>query len=101
MGRHCNIQSNNPSINLSQDVEEICSPFFKKYGINGFSYSRVFQDGSRSELWSDAEALYHTFLNKKYITDQYTPDNYKREERYIFLPNKIETYQKDIRKMYQ
>lgn len=91
---------NNKSLILAEKVESICQPLFKRYGINGFSYSRIFKDGSRSELWNNADALYHIFLRKKYINNIYTPDNYTNNERYVYLSNKIKNFPDEIRKKY-
>ena len=89
------------TINLSQCVKSICTSFFERYGINGFSYSKVFSDGSRAELWSNAEALSHTFLKKKYIASTYTPKNYSTDERHVHLASKIESCPKEIAEMYR
>lgn len=93
-----NAKSN--SISLTKDVALICNPLFRKFNINCFSYSRVFSDGSRSELWSDAESLLHTFIEKRYLTKNYTPTNYKKTERYVSLPHKIEEYTGDVKEEY-
>jgi LuxR family quorum-sensing system transcriptional regulator SolR len=96
-----NITLQNQSLLLAEEVNLLCSPLFKKLGINGFSYSRIFLDGSRSELWSNADALCHTFLRKKYIADTYTPENYQNDERYVLLANKIENSSSEIKKKYE
>ena len=91
----------NESLLLTKDVQAICQPLFKEYGINGFSYSRVFPDGARSELWSNHHALYHTFIKKKYITNNYySPNNYKKDEKYVFLANKIENCSLSMKERY-
>lgn len=100
MSRQSKINSKNQSFLLAADVQAICAPFFKKFEINGFTYSRVFQDGSRSELWSNSQALHHSFLNKKYISDIYTPDFYDENERYVYLPSQVEYYPSEIKKKY-
>jgi len=100
MGSRCRININCQSFILVNEVNLICESFFSQYNINAFSYSRVFPDGSRSELWTDADALYHTFFNKKYIADTYTPDNYQEDEKFIFLENKLEIYPDIIKKKY-
>lgn len=94
------VDLNSKSLVLAGNVHSICKPLFKKYRVSGFSYSRVFQDGSRSELWNKADALYHTFLRKKYIADTYTPDNYNDDERYIFLSEKIKNCPDEVNRKY-
>lgn len=95
-----NIQIENTDI--SKIVKEICKNFFEsyKFKINGFSYSRVFPDGSRSELWSDVQALNHTFFSKKYISKIYTPDLYKNNEKMLLLEEKIPFFKEDVQENY-
>ncbi|SDG41684.1 regulatory protein, luxR family [Paraburkholderia phenazinium] len=90
----------NPSLTAAQDVAAICKDLFRKTEINCFSYSRVYKDGSRAELWSDADALEHTFCKKKYIVGAYTPDFYGANERYAILESKIESFQIALRQRY-
>lgn len=101
MSNACKIYSDSQSLILAKEVRTICAPFFKDHAINSFSYSKVFLDGSRAELWSDADALHHSFVNKKYIANTYTPDNYKEDDRYIYLPSKIEGHSRDVREQYK
>lgn len=89
----------NPSSSL--DTLDICKPLFDKFDLNAFSYSRVFNDGTRSELWTDAAAFEHTFYKARYIVGAYTPQYFKNKERYSFLKNKIETYPSDIKERYR
>lgn len=100
MSRPCKLTLNHPSAQLSKEVQGICLPLFEGFGINAFSYSRVFPDGSRSELWSDPDALHHTFINKKYIAQNYTPDNYNNNERYVYLMSKASQSREEMGKMY-
>lgn len=100
MGRHSKPNIDNQSLLLAKEVRWLCAPLFRKHNINSFSYSKVFLDGSRAELWSDADALHHSFINKKYIANTYTPDNYKDEDRYVYLPNKIESHPQPIKMEY-
>ncbi len=88
------------SILIADEVLQICNPLFEKYRINGFSYSRIYPDGSSEELWSDSLALEHTFLKKKYIVGVYTPKYFSNNERYAFLPSKIESYPDDLKRRY-
>jgi len=85
---------------LSLHTLDICRPFFKKSGLNAFSYSRVFKDGSRCELWTDAAAFEHTFHKARYIVGAYTPQYFQKNERYSFLENKIESYPHELRDRY-
>ena len=77
-------------VQASNEIKEICSPFLSSLNLTMFAYSRVFNDGSRSELWTDLKSLEHSFIDKKYITDVYTPSIYSEDDRYVFLPNKVE-----------
>lgn len=80
------------SLSLSEKVLAICTPFFKSYQLNAFSYSRVYPDGERTELWSDIQAFEHTFFKKKYIVGAYTPQYFGNDESYIYLPSKVNEY---------
>lgn len=90
----------NISLIAANDVASICRDFFASSEVNCFSYSRVYKDGSRSELWSDARALRHTFIEKKYIVGSYTPAYYRENERYAILENKVESFSEETRKRY-
>lgn len=85
---------------VSLQALNLCRPFFAESGLNAFSYSRVFRDGSRCEVWSDEAAFEHTFKKAKYIVGAYTPQFFSRSEHYSFLPNKVETYPKELRERY-
>ncbi|MEZ0602716.1 response regulator transcription factor [Paraburkholderia sp. IW21] len=90
----------NFSFMAAHDVIALSQDLFIKSGINCFSYSRVYPDRSRAELWTDPNALRHTFLIKKYIVGAYTPACYTEEERYSLLDSKIETFPPNIRERY-
>lgn len=78
----------------------LCRPFFAESGLNAFSYSRVFRDGSRCEVWSDEAAFEHTFKKAKYIVGAYTPQFFSRSERYSLVQKKVETYPRELRERY-
>jgi DNA-binding CsgD family transcriptional regulator len=82
---------------ISTNVQEICSPFFDKSGLNAFSYSRLYADGSRSELWSNEAARDHTFKVARYIVGTYTPKFFSKEEKFSFLEKKVLSYPKSLR----
>lgn len=88
------------SLTVSTHVADICRIFFEKTNLNAFSYSRVYPDGSRAELWTDAAALVHTFITKPYIVGAYTPKYYYEKERYILLEQKIPDFEKKDRQNY-
>ena len=62
------------SFTCAAAVRQICEPLFQKLGLNAFSYSRIYADGSRAGLWSDPDALEHTFITKNYLKNVYSPD---------------------------
>lgn len=88
-------------LSISLDALDLCRPFFAATGLNAFSYSRIFHDGSRTELWSDAAALEHTFHKARYILGAYTPPFFKSNERYSYLEKKVETYPTVLRDKYR
>lgn len=92
--------SKHTSVELAGNVFDICKPFFKRYQLNAFSYARIYPDGSRTELWSDALALEHTFFKKKYIVGAYTPDYFAEGEKFSFLELKVNSYPKILRERY-
>lgn len=55
------------SYTKSHDIYEICKPLFNKFGINFFSYVRLYGDGSALVLISDGEWHRCAFKNK-YVT---------------------------------
>lgn len=90
----------NISLTAAPDVFVICQELFKTTEVNCFSYSRVYKDGSRAELWTDPIALEYTFIKKKYIVGTYTADYYDSDERYALLESKIESFPDTIREKY-
>ncbi len=86
---------------ISSGALDICRPFFRETGLNAFSYSRLFSDGTRSEVWSDAEAFNHTFHKARYIVGAYTPQYFTLHERYSMLDRKVETYPGLLRTRYR
>ena len=86
---------------ISLDAMDICRPFFYSTGLNAFSYSRLFEDCTRSEVWSDAAALDHTFHKARYIVGAYTPQYFSKNERYSVLDKKVETYPRGLRERYR
>lgn len=83
--------SSRSTIDSSKYVFSICKPLFKKLGLNAFSYSKIYIDGSRSELWSDIEAMEHSFFGRKHIEKIYTPE-FLQNENIVIYEKKILTY---------
>ena len=73
-----------PSFLHSDEVKQVCSGFFQRAGLNAFSYSIVYKDLSRTELWTDAEALEYSFFTKKYIPRIYTPELMKNKNYLLY-----------------
>lgn len=88
------------NVSVSLQAFNLCKPFFDESGLNAFSYSRVFKDGTRCEVWSDEAAFEHTFKKAKYINGAYTPQFFSRSERYSFVQKKVETYPRELRERY-
>lgn len=92
------IKLNNPAFIYVDEVNQICQGLFRRYGLNAFSYSKIYPDGSRAELWSDAYALDHSFFVKKHIERVYTADLFNHQ-KFVFydiaadhLPNKTKNH---------
>ena len=79
------------SFTSTDDVKQICAPLLQKLGLNAFSYSRIYADGSRAELWTDPLALEHTFIIKNYLKNVYSPDFFK-DVRYCMYENQVKGY---------
>lgn len=90
----------NISYATSAELADICKGIFKNTGTNCFSYSRVYDDRSRTELWTDLRALEHVLLKKRYILGTYTPCYYRQHERYALVESKIESFPADVRRKY-
>lgn len=88
------------NVSVSLQALNFCKPFFDESGLNAFSYSRVFKDGSRCEVWSDEAAFEHTFKKARYIIGAYTPQFFSRSERYSVVQKKVETYPRELRERY-
>jgi DNA-binding CsgD family transcriptional regulator len=84
------------------DLADIFNRFFECQFINSFSHSRVYLDGSRSEVWSDSEAMKHTYLVKKYTTSvSHAPDVHSDTNKYFFLSDRVESIKnEEIRSNY-
>ncbi len=46
----------------AKPTRALCQRLFKETGANGFSFSRITEGGCRVELWTDANALEHSFF---------------------------------------
>ncbi len=92
----------NPNyIQALKEVRDLCFPFITSLNLTMFAYSRVFNDGSRSELWTNLNSLDHSFVKKKYIAGFYTPNLYEDKEKYVYLPNKVNLLaDKEIKQKY-
>jgi len=58
----------NISFSAAQSVATICKDMFKAVGVNCFSYSHVYKDGSRAELWTDPIALEYMLVKKNILS---------------------------------
>lgn len=92
------MKKSNISFLLSGDVFSICRPLFHKFNLNAFSYSKIYTDGSRTELWTNPKAMGYSFLEKSYIGKFYTPQ-YLGKERIVIYEKKIISYPTQVRKM--
>ncbi|CAH0539220.1 LuxR C-terminal-related transcriptional regulator [Vibrio marisflavi] len=87
----------NPAFIYAEKVKSASNRLYSRLKINAFSYSKIYKDGSRSELWSDSEALAHSFLGKKHIEKVYTPPLFGKQECVIY-ELVIENFPPDLRK---
>lgn len=86
----------NPAFTHNQEMQQICSGLFRRLSLNAFSFSRIYRDGSRAELWSDAEALDHSFFVKKHIDRVYTA-NLFNNQRFALYDLAIEDFPKSVK----
>ena len=88
-------QSINPAFIYSNEVKQICQGIFRRLDLNAFSYSKIYRDGARAELWTDVNALNHSFFLKQYIRKIYTPDLFSGQKFILYdiivnsFPSKI------------
>ncbi len=81
----------NPAFAHSQEMQQICRGLFRRLNLNAFSFSRIYLDGSRAELWTDAYALEHSFFLKKHIDRVYTA-NLFNSQNFVFYDVAIEAF---------
>lgn len=75
------------------EINQICKGLFKKMNINAFSYSKIYTDGSRAELWSDIHALEHSFFIKQHISKVYTPNLFNMQ-KFVIYDHSLQTFPK-------
>ncbi len=63
----------NPAFDHVETVKRLSSRLYKRLGIIAFTFSRVYKDGSRCELWNDLDALKYTFIKTQNVEKIYTP----------------------------
>lgn len=63
----------NPAFDHVNTVKRLSNRLYKRLGIIAFTFSRVYKDGSRCELWSEMDAFTHTFVKAQSIDRVYTP----------------------------
>jgi DNA-binding CsgD family transcriptional regulator len=95
------IDMNKKHISNSQEVLECINPLLRTGYISGMSHSRIFEDGSRAELWSNANALEHTYFDTNYTIQTHAPSLYDQKEKYIFLFDKIHSFDPKSKRNYE
>ncbi len=88
------------SFTSSHYIMQLCQPLFDKLSLNAFSYSRIYPNGSRLELWSDPYALEHTFIKKPYLINIYSPDLLSNV-KYCLYENRVKNYSCDLADLYE
>lgn len=63
----------NPAFDHVDTVKRLSNRLYKRLGIIAFTFSRVYKDGSRCELWNDLDALKYTFVKTQNVEKVYTP----------------------------
>ncbi len=86
----------NPAFKYVAEINQICKGLFRRLGLNAFSFSQVYSDGSRSELWTDAEALDHSFFTKQYIQKIYTPHLFDGK-KYVLYDIAVEKFPEETK----
>ena len=98
MGKHYKNQLSSQSFLVADEVKAICEPFFNETGLNAFSYSRIYLDGSRAELWSDVDDLFHSFIKNKYISNIY--NHALNNKKYVYLNEEVQYFHKNLQSLY-
>lgn len=87
---------------LSIAVNQICKSYFKNDdAIISFNHSRIFEDGSRAELWSNGIAMEHTYLESGLTIKAHASELYKPNEKFVFLKDKVQSFPEKIRCNYE
>ncbi len=83
--------ANHISFLLCPEIEEICKSLFTYTPIRVFEYSRVYPDGSRTELSNHAEHMENAFITRAKMSCVYTPVLIPVNQSYLLVPSWIET----------
>ena len=77
---------------LSVTVNQIFKSHFKNSEMVSFNHSRIFEDGSRAELWANGVALEHTYLHSPLTVKTHAPRLYESDAKFIFLSDRIQSF---------
>jgi hypothetical protein len=77
---------------LSVTVNHIFKSYFKNDEIVSFNHSRIFEDGTRAELWANGVALEHTYLQSGLTIETHAPNLYESDGKIIFLLDRIQSF---------
>lgn len=79
------------SVRLAHEITQVFRILFNTDLLTGFSHSRIFDDGSRAELWTHAQAMQHSYTENQYIsTIIHAPDVLGHANRVFFLEDEID-----------
>ncbi len=99
MRRTMNFQSKAAS--LSSTVNQIFKSYFRDEEIVSFNHSRIFEDGSRAELWANGMAMEHTYLQSPLTIKTHAPRLYESDGKLIFLLDRVESFPNKTKENYR
>lgn len=77
---------------LSSTVNQIFKSYFESEEMVAFSHSRIFEDGSRAELWSNGVAMEHTYFQSGLTIKTHAPTLYESDGKFIFLLDRVHSF---------
>jgi hypothetical protein len=87
---------------LSATADKIFKSYFNKNdAVISFNHSRIFEDGSRAELWANGIAMEHTYLESGLTIRTHAPKLYESNEKFTFLLDKIQSFHDKAKENYR
>ncbi|STX50966.1 transcription regulator protein, response regulator containing CheY-like receiver domain and HTH DNA-binding domain [Legionella busanensis] len=83
------------------EIQNICKPLIEHSLIRFFEYTRIYTNGSRTELSNNLPFLNHTFVRIKPFEQLYTPELIPVNQRYLLTTEWVENLQNPAKRILQ